>query len=304
MNNEWQRHVQSISTSIPDYGFKVKIPQAYADQLLSSDDLDPINLQFLPSKLESSQTGLIDPLDETGKDTPKGLLHKYPGRVLLTLTQACAIHCRYCFRRHFPYQQENPFKNLDDIIDYINKDSSIHEVIFSGGDPLMLSNQKLCTVFNKLSMIAHIKTIRFHTRMPMIVPSRIDADFLNFTHQYPQWQWVIVLHINHPKEWFEECQKAMTKLKAARFTLLNQSVLLKNINDNLDTLIHLSQSLWSNGIIPYYLHQLDPVKQAMHFKVHDHKAKSLYMQLQAALPGYLVPKLAKEVPGMLHKTRL
>lgn len=304
MTNKWQRHAQSISTKIPDYGFKVKIPQAYADKLLSLDNADPINLQFLPSTLEASQTGFTDPLDETGKSTPDGLLHKYPGRVLLTLTQACAIHCRYCFRRHFPYHKENPFKNLDAIIDYIVKDTSIHEIIFSGGDPLMISNQKLCSVFDKLTTITHIKTIRFHTRMPMIVPSRIDAEFLQLTKKYAQWQWVIVLHINHPKEWFEECQHAMAKLKKAHFTLLNQSVLLKNINDNLDTLIHLSQSLWSNGVIPYYIHQLDPVKQALHFKVHDHQAKSLYLELQAALPGYLVPKLAKEVPGMLNKTRL
>jgi EF-P beta-lysylation protein EpmB len=292
---------KNITYKNEDFGFKVKIPEDYAQTMLHEDTNHPLNLQFLPSEHERSKEGLADPLQEISTTTPPGLLHKYPHRVLLTLTQACAIHCRYCFRRHFPYTNENPFKNLNLILEYITKDESIHEIILSGGDPLMLSNQKLKKLFDALKKISHIKTIRLHTRMPMIVAARIDSFILSLPKKYNFWQWVVVLHINHDSEFNVENNDALLQLSQNHFTVLNQSVLLKGVNDNLKALVDLSNALWKRKVLPYYLHQLDPVKQGMHFKVADDVAKSLYQQLQGSLPGYLVPKLAQEIPGFKHK---
>ena len=295
------QHTEKVTFENEDYGFQVKIPTRYAETMLTEDPNHPINIQFMPSAQELSNEGSLDPLEEINSNTPPGLLHKYPHRVLLTLTQACAIHCRYCFRRHFPYANKNPFKNLKMIIDYIRNDTSISEIILSGGDPLMLSNDKLNKLFQEFSKIDHIRTIRFHTRMPMIIPSRVDFFIQSLPNKYSVWQWVMVLHINHDSEFNPENDLAIKKLNRHGFTVLNQSVLLKGVNDSSETLIDLSKALWQRKVLPYYVHQLDPVKQGMHFKVDDVVAKSIYQTLQASLPGYLVPKFAKEVPGLKHK---
>ncbi len=281
-----------------DYGFPVKIPESYLASISSSPE---VLSQFLPSHLEHIASGKLDPLEEDACMVIPGVLHKYHGRILLTLTQACAVHCRYCFRRHFDYQHANPFKYLPEIEEYIRHQTSIHEIILSGGDPLMLSNDKLDKVLSRLTQFKHIQTIRLHTRIPIVKSSRIDNYILSLPKKYDQWRWVAVLHINHPREWTTENKQTIQSMHQNQFTLLNQSVLLKNVNDELQTLIKLSHSLWQNNVLPYYLHLFDPVQNAMHFAVKKHEALTLYHELKNYLPGYLVPKLAQEIPKDKHK---
>jgi EF-P beta-lysylation protein EpmB len=286
--------------------FPSRIPLGFAQRMQKGNPNDPLLLQVLATIQELTDvSGFVeDPLEELNTNPVKGLIHKYHGRVLLTLTGACAVNCRYCFRRHFPYQNNNPGRTgWIDALSYIKDDPSISEVILSGGDPLLASNQVLGELINEVEQISHVHTVRIHTRIPIVFPERIDENLLSLL-TITKLNKVIVVHCNHPQELDESVQQACAQLRQAGCYLLNQSVLLAGINDNADVLAKLSQSLFAYGIIPYYLHVLDKVKGTAHFDVPLAHAQAVYQQLQTLLPGYLLPRLAREVPGELSKTLL
>jgi len=243
-----------------------------------------------------------DPLMERNANPIRGLLHKYKSRVLVILGSACAGHCRYCFRRHFPYEDNMlSQQEFSKIAEYVEQAPDVNEVILSGGDPLITSNSRLKHLIKTLEQIPHLTKIRFHTRTPVVLPARIDAEFIDLLQQ-TRLQTIMVLHCNHPNEIDATFSEAMSALKEAGVTLLNQSVLLKGVNDNRDTLIQLSKSLFSAHILPYYLHLLDPVAGASHFDVPEEVGAKLINQLLTELPGYLVPKLVREEPNKPSKS--
>ncbi len=296
LKEKWQQKTE-------DYGFKVKIPSDLLSTFDEHNPNDPLTKQFIPSIDESKGDGLIDPLQEHDI-IHGGIIQKYKHRVLITTTGACAIHCRYCFRRHFPYEGNSILKHLDQLIQYLSDHPDINEVILSGGDPLMLKNHHLKKIFDALQSLKTINIVRFHTRIPTVLPKRIDYAFKQLIKEYNQWHWVIVTHVNHANELNDQNKLAIDTLKSLGITMLNQSVLLKDINDTVDTLQTLSLKLFNHGILPYYLHQFDPVKGAMHFEVPMSKGRHLIKELQTVLPGYLVPKYVQEQPGQPNKTIL
>jgi EF-P beta-lysylation protein EpmB len=284
--------------------FPLKIPRAFLSRIKKGNPYDPLLLQFLPLGLElEDHSGFTkDPLNELAVNPEKGLLHKYRGRVLLTLTSVCGVNCRFCFRRHFPYEDNNPgTTGWEKTLEYIAKDKSISEVILSGGDPLVASDNLLNQFSKKLALIPHIKRLRIHSRMPIVLPERICDEFLQWIKESPL-KIILVTHSNHPNEINEDVKMAMQKLQEAKVTLLNQSVLLKKINDDAKTLIHLSEALFEAGILPYYLHVLDKVQGSAHFDMAREKAFTLHQEMSACLPGFLVPKLVCEQPGAQAKT--
>ena len=284
--------------------FPLKVPLAFVQKMQKGNPNDPLLLQVLPSIQETLLTiGYTnDPLHEHSHNPIKGLLHKYQSRVLITLTGVGEINCRYCFRQHFDYGANLPTNTeIGEIYQYIQHDDKIKEVIFSGGDPLNLSNRRLKIWFEMLSKLPQIQTIRLHTRLPVVLASRIDDELLDLFKSY-QKNIVMVLHINHPQEIDKNLKKQCQLLKDAGVTLLNQSVLLKNINDDVKTLIQLSYDLFNNGIAPYYLHILDKVNGAAHFDIPIKKAINIYWELLENLSGYLVPKLVQELPDKPYKT--
>ncbi len=286
--------------------FPLRFPRHWLSKVEKGNANDPLLQQVLPLHAEfySPKDYSLDPLGEKQANPISGLLHKYQGRVLLTVTGSCAIHCRYCFRRAFPYNDNNPGRQgWNKVVDYIAHDKSITEIILSGGDPLMATNASLKNLTDKLRAIKHIKTLRIHTRMPIVAPDRIDTVFLTWLKNLP-WQKVVVVHCNHPNELDKKIASVMAKLKKTGVVLLNQSVLLKNINDTAESLTKLSEQLFAMGILPYYLHMLDKVKGAAHFEVSEKTAKKIVKLMQAQLPGYLVPRLAKEEKGEKSKTIL
>lgn len=296
----------SLSSATASKQFATRVPRSFAARMQPGNARDPLLLQVLASKDELLQdsTYVVDPLDEVASNSLPGLLHKYQGRVLLTLTGSCAINCRYCFRRHFPYQENNPGRNgWQAVLDYIGADSSIHEVIFSGGDPLLAADAVLTDLILRLSDIQHVHTIRFHTRIPIVLPERINQPFLSMLSA-TRLQKVMVLHCNHAQEMDASVREACIALRASGCHLLNQSVLLKGVNDSVSTLVNLSERLFDCGVLPYYLHVLDKVAGAMHFDLPIETALSIYHQLQTQLPGYLLPRLAREEPGKGSKTLL
>jgi EF-P beta-lysylation protein EpmB len=238
-----------------------------------------------------------DPVGDRDASALPGLLHKYKGRVLLTLTGGCAVHCRYCFRRHFPYGEENPGRGQwQGAIDYIQAHPEIDEVIFSGGDPLLLDTPQLQRLTDRLAGLTQLKRLRIHSRLPLVLPERIDTPFLSWLTGLP-WHTVIVTHANHPRELAQPQAGALRQLTEAGTTLLNQSVLLRGVNDAVATLEQLSKTLFHHGVLPYYLHQLDRVSGAAHFEVSDGQAVALLEELRTRLPGYLVPRLVREHQG-------
>lgn len=283
--------------------FPLRVPHAFINRMKKGDPRDPLLLQVLPLTDEHlAQPGYSqDPLNEKSSNPIPGLLHKYHGRVLLTLTGACAVHCRYCFRRHFPYKDNQTHSdNRNRILEYICKDSSIKEVILSGGDPLVLKDAQLAELTSQLAQINHVKTLRIHTRLPIVIPNRITADLitaLTTTRLKP----IIVLHCNHAQEIDQHVEKAINILRRNQITVLNQSVLLKSINDDAETLITLSERLFDADALPYYLHLLDPVSGSAHFDVPEKKAIALIQMMQNRLPGYCVPKLVREIAGAQSK---
>lgn len=267
---------------------------------------DPVLAQFLPTHAETIETAGYhnDPVGDSAATQVPGLIHKYHGRVLLIASGSCAVNCRYCFRRHFPYSQSfAPRNHWQASLDYLKNAPSIHEVILSGGDPLTLETQSIQVLSDALQALPHIKTLRIHSRIPVVMPQRIDTEFIQWAQQL-KLNKVMVLHINHGQELGKASRQAIVDLKAAGFVLLNQSVLLKNINDSSEVLAELSHQLFAAGVLPYYLHQMDAVQNAAHFTVAESEAIEIHQQLQAQLPGYLVPKLVKEVAGQNSKTSL
>lgn len=292
--------------TISDKNFPIRVPMAFAKRMKKADPNDPLLLQVLPLEQELiAQPGYShDPVGEQSseKNPIPGLLHKYHGRVLLTLTSACAIHCRYCFRRHFPYQENNPgSKGWNKALEYIQAKPDIQEVILSGGDPLSLSDKLLAQFIEKLEQISHVKYLRIHTRLPIMIPDRVTSELLNLLSQARFKKIVLVLHCNHPNEIDDDVERVLFKLKQANIVLLNQAVLLNNINNNLEALLALSYRLFDNAVLPYYLHLLDKVSGASHFDVTKQEAVALIQALLKSLPGYLVPKLVYESPEFMSK---
>ncbi len=286
--------------------FKLQVPRPYVDRMEKGNPLDPLLLQVLPqhAELEIHPGYSFDPLQEEHANPVPGLIHKYQGRVLLILSGACAINCRYCFRRHFPYSDNQlSGQHWQQVIDYISADDSITEVIFSGGDPLATTDKRLQQMIQALEKIPHITRLRIHTRLPVVIPQRV-TDTLCSIFAECRLNIVCVLHINHPQEIDSHVATAMQRLQQVRVTLLNQAVLLKGINDSVSTLKNLSETLFANRVLPYYLFVLDPVVGSAHFDVDDEQAVALVKALQNQLPGYLVPKLAREIPGRPSKTLL
>lgn len=284
--------------------FPLKVPREWVAHMEKRNLADPLLQQVLPlgAELSASVGYEADPLQESKKNPLPGLLHKYHGRVLITLTSACAINCRFCFRRHFPYTDNNPGqRGWEKIFAYINQDVSISEVILSGGDPLAVSDKLLTSFSQQLLQIPHVKRLRIHTRLPIVIPARITDEFMAWIKQLTC-DFVLVVHANHPKEIHNDVKTVLLKLHQQSVTLLNQSVLLKGINDQAETLIALSEALFSAGVLPYYLHMPDKVQGTAHFDVEFSRAQTLHKELTHRLPGYLVPKLVREEPGQLSKT--
>lgn len=283
--------------------FPLRVTRGFMARMQKGDINDPLLLQVLPLQLETlDRPGFVtDPVGDTAAASVPGVIHKYRGRVLLITTGACGIHCRYCFRRHFPYAEHSPnSQNWRSALHYIAQDSSITEVILSGGDPLSLSDDKLSQLLFALADIAHLKTVRIHSRMPIVLPRRIVPSLLSALTSTAL-KVVFVVHTNHANEIDQEVAASLAALHCAGIVLFNQTVLLKNINDNARDLALLSEKLFQAKVIPYYLHQLDPVAGAAHFFVDHGRIKTIYTELQQQLPGYLVPKLVKEIPGATHK---
>lgn len=286
--------------------FPLRVPQGFIARMQPGDINDPLLRQVLPLiDEEHIAPGYSnDPLEEADTILAPGLLHKYHGRALLSVTPACAIHCRYCFRRHFPYREIGTgSEHWQAALDYIKNHPDIDEILLSGGDPLSLSDNKLRTLLNAISEIPSIKRIRLHTRLPVVLPERITPELLAMLAEHAQQRRiVIVIHANHPNEIDNQVKRALQALIRSSCTLLNQSVLLKGVNDNANALIKLSHQLLDSGTLPYYLHLLDPVNGAAHFEVPLATAKQLHKAMQSALPGYGVPRLSRETPGETSKT--
>lgn len=286
--------------------FKLRVPRAFVGKMNAKNPLDPLLLQVLPHHLELEEHPefVTDPLGEEAANQLPGVLHKYKSRFLLTLTGACAVHCRYCFRRHFPYQENLP-KNEDwlNIKNYIEANPNINEIILSGGDPLTLSNRKLALWLERLSSLKQIKILRIHSRVPIVIPNRIDEELISLLKN-SRLRIVLVVHSNHASELDDFTCSKLLQLSDHHITVLNQAVLLKGVNDSAQTLVDLSYRLFEARVMPYYLHVLDKVKGAQHFDLDSSEIDEIYRDVLANLPGYLVPKLVREIAGEKNKTLL
>jgi EF-P beta-lysylation protein EpmB len=283
--------------------FGLRVPHAFIARMRKGDPRDPLLLQVLPLGLElqSGARFTADPVGDLAAMKSPGLLHKYHGRVLLVTTGACAVHCRYCFRREFPYSEANAAaERWEPALDHIAADPSISEVILSGGDPLTLPDAKLGELIARLESIPHLRRLRIHTRLPIVLPSRVTTSLLDLLHA-TRLAPVVVLHANHANEFDAATGAAAASLHSVCAALLNQSVLLRGVNDSVDALVQLSETLFSHGIAPYYLHRLDRVTGAAHFDLSDREARELLHGLQSRLPGYLVPRLVRELAGAPYK---
>ncbi len=284
--------------------FPLRVPRGFVARMEHGNPRDPLLLQVLPTGAERVATEgfSLDPVGDLVSRQGPGLLRKYRGRALLIATGACAVHCRYCFRRHFPYENESASaRSWQPALDLLAADGSINEVILSGGDPLSLSDRRLRQLTEALEGIPHIRRLRIHTRQPVVLPERVDAGLVAWLADV-RLQKVVVLHFNHSREIDDQVAQACRDLAATGARLLNQSVLLAGVNDSEGALADLSEALFTVGVLPYYLHLLDRVCGASHFEVTESVACGLIAQLTARLPGYLVPRLVREVPGMAAKT--
>ena len=312
----WQRQLQdavrdagllaqilNIELDDIDTGFPLLVPLPYLQRIRPGDRQDPLLRQVLPTGAELiEQHGFsTDPVSEQPMSAGKGLIQKYQGRALVIATGTCAVNCRYCFRRHYPYDtQRLSGSDWERLMAHIANDDSIQEVILSGGDPLILNDRQLASIISALNDVAHVTSIRFHTRLPVVIPERVCESLLSWVDSCRK-QLVFVTHINHPNELDQSLTTALQTLAERGPVLLNQSVLLRGVNDNPDTLALLSRKLFAARVLPYYLHLLDPVQGAGHFDVPEAEGRSLIQHISAQLPGYLVPKLAREVPGAPSK---
>jgi EF-P beta-lysylation protein EpmB len=283
--------------------FPLKVTRDYLSCIHKGNLNDPLLRQILPvtSENQSHEGFVYDPVGDMKASPTPGLIRKYHGRALLITTPACAIHCRYCFRRHYPYQDSSAHReNFDKALELIARDKTLHEIILSGGDPLTLSDERLKTLIRKIEAIEHISTLRIHSRLPVILPDRITVSLTEMLDK-SRLKAVLVIHCNHPNELSKKVLDRLGRLREKKITLLNQSVLLKDINTNANVLIELSHKLFSAGVLPYYLHTLDPVAGASHFHIDDKIAVKLHKTISEKLPGYLVPKLVREIAGLAFK---
>ena len=286
--------------------FPLRVPRGFVARMRHGDPRDPLLRQVLPV-LDEERIVPGFGLDAVGDEAARrggGVIHKYNGRALLIATGSCAVHCRYCFRRHYPYAEDTAAAaGWRDAVELIRSDASIHEVILSGGDPLSLADHKLAELTDALREIPHLRRLRVHTRLPVVLPERVDAGLLAWLRGL-SWPLAIVIHANHANEFDATVDAAMAALRETGATLLNQAVLLRGVNDSVDALAELCERGHQAGVLPYYLHQLDRVAGAAHFEVGDAEALALHAELAARLPGYLVPKLVREVAGQPGKTPL
>ncbi|ACR67627.1 EF-P beta-lysylation protein EpmB [Edwardsiella ictaluri] len=285
--------------------FPLRVPHAFISRIRRGDPNDPLLRQVMSDAAEFIETPgfSTDPLAEQHSVVP-GLLHKYQNRALLLVKGSCAVNCRYCFRRHFPYQENQGTRaNWQRAVAYLCEHPELDEIIFSGGDPLMAKDHELDWLFTQLEQLPHLRRLRIHSRLPVVIPARV-TDALCQRMADSRLQMILVTHINHANEIDEALSEAMERLKQAGVTLLNQSVLLRGINDNADTLAALSNALFEAGILPYYLHVLDKVQGGAHFMVPDDEARRLMNGLLSRVSGYLVPRLTREIGGEPSKTPL
>ncbi len=278
------------------------VPEPFLTRMRSRDPADPLLRQVLPVGLECTERpGFTkDPLSERNTAVVPGLLQKYAGRALVVATGACAVHCRYCFRRHYPYGEGVGTAQWARILAHLRQDVSLREVILSGGDPLSLSDTRLEQMAQDLASIPHLRTLRIHTRLPVVVPSRVCETLLTWMERLPL-RLVVVIHANHAQEFDSAVEGALKALARTGAVLLNQSVLLRGVNDSVESLAALSGALLDNGVLPYYLHLLDRVQGTGHFEVDEDRGKGLHRALLRRLPGYQVPRLVRETPGAPHK---
>ena len=284
--------------------FPIRVPRGYIARMNKGDPDDPLLKQVLPLGLElENVTGFVpDPVSDQTAMVAPGILQKYHGRALLITTGACAIHCRYCFRRHFPYTDTRAaWNDWHSSLEYIASNPDITEVILSGGDPLSLSDKRLAELIHEIETIHHVSRLRIHTRLPVVLPERINESLVQILHS-SRLTPVMVIHANHPNEINAPVSQALRMMETKGIKLLNQSVLLKGINDRPEILVKLSETLFESGVLPYYLHLLDRVKGAAHFEVAEADAIKLLQTLNTMLPGYMVPKMVKEIPGKAGKT--
>lgn len=284
--------------------FPFRVTKYFASLIEKGNALDPLLLQVLPDVKEQQPVKgySLDAVGDYQSMPVPGLIHKYYGRVLLTLTGACPIHCRYCFRRHFPYKETRVDIDANGpIMQYLQAHPEVSEVILSGGDPLMRSDQKLLTLIKNINRISHIKRLRIHSRLLSVLPQRINNSFFSVLQQF-NGHMVMVTHINHPNEISDVNQKVFRKISQQGYKLFNQTVLLRRVNDNPEALVELSYKLFDSHIIPYYLHRLDKVQGSAHFDINNERSCKIYREMQDKLPGYLLPKMVEEISDQASKT--
>lgn len=316
----WQQALQNVITDVDELlsllelsaddvdidttqAFPLKVPRALVARMQKGNPQDPLLLQVLPVMAERIVLPGYnhDPLQEADANKVPGLIHKYYGRVLLIVTGHCGIHCRYCFRRHFPYADNQPSRqDWSRAFEYIRNDASIAEVILSGGDPLAVPDRHLQWMIDAIAAIPHVQRLRIHSRLPVVIPARITRDLVAML-QATRLQACLVVHANHAQELDDDVQRALAPLRQGGITLLNQAVLLAGVNDDADTQVTLSERLFAIGVLPYYVHLLDHVAGATHFDAGDILVQSLRASLLARLPGYLVPQFVREVPQAASK---
>lgn len=279
--------------------FPLRVPRGFVARMRKGDPHDPLLRQVLPldEELRPMPGFALDAVGDAAAKAGTGVIRKYRGRALLIATGSCAVHCRYCFRRHFPYGQETAAAaGWRQTVDLIRRDASIDEVILSGGDPWSLATDKLAELTRALAEIPHLKRLRVHTRLPVVLPERVDEALVGWIAALP-WPLTVVIHANHANEFDAAVDAALARLRDAGAALLNQAVLLRGVNDDVEALAALSERAFAAGVLPYYLHQLDRVQGAGHFEVDDVRARALHAALAARLSGYLVPRLVREVAG-------
>lgn len=294
--------LESLAGSLSDAAaaqFPLRVPRGFVARMRHGDARDPLLRQVLPLDDEDRVMPgfVLDAVGDSAARTGAGVIQKYRGRALLVATGSCAVHCRYCFRRHFPYGEDTAAAaGWNQAVALIRADASIHEVILSGGDPLSLSTPKLAELTAALATIPHLRRLRIHSRLPVVLPERVDAGLVSWLRGLP-WPVAFVIHANHANEFDASVDAALARLQGAGAHLLNQAVLLRGVNDSVEALAALSERSFSAGVLPYYLHQLDRVAGTAHFEVDDARARTLHAGLAARVSGYLVPKLVREVAG-------
>jgi L-lysine 2,3-aminomutase len=299
-----QLRVEDVLDSDATNSFPLLVPREFIARMRPGDPRDPLLLQVLPRRVEQENTTgfLSDPVGDLASKVVPGLLHKYSSRVLLIASGMCAVHCRYCFRRHFPYEESpKALEHWKPALHAIGEDHTVEEVILSGGDPLSLGNAKLQQLVQSIEAIPHVRRLRFHTRFASMIPSRIDDGFLELMHQ-TRLATFLVWHINHANEIDHQVIEAAKELQRAGTVLLNQAVLLRGVNDSYEAQRDLALRLLDAGILPYYLHQLDRVQGAAHFQCEAELGVSIVTAMQERLPGYAVPRFVQEIPGAASKT--